>query len=129
MARLVGVDLPREKRVEVSLTYIYGVGISRSREILKKARVNPDTRTKDLSEQEIVSLRDVLKEYKLEGDLRRDIQSNIRRLMDIGYYRGSRLKKNLPCRGQRTKTNARTMRGARKTVAGKKKAPTTGIGV
>lgn len=129
MARLVGVDLPREKRVEVSLTYIYGVGISRSREILKKARVNPDTRTKDLSEQEIVSLRDVLKEYKLEGDLRRDIQSNIRRLMDIGSYRGSRLKKNLPCRGQRTKTNARTMRGARKTVAGKKKAPTTGIGV
>jgi len=129
MARLVGVDLPREKRIEVSLTYIFGVGITRSREILKKARVNPDTRTKDLTEHEIVSLRDVLKEYKLEGDLRRDIQSNIRRLMDIGSYRGSRLRKNLPCRGQRTKTNARTMRGARKTVAGKKKAPTTGIGV
>lgn len=127
MARLVGVDIPREKRIEVSLTYIYGIGLSRSREILKKAAINPDTRTKNLTEHEIVTLRDILKEYKLEGDLRRDIQGNIRRLMDIGSYRGSRIKKNLPSRGQRTKTNARTMRGAKKTVAGKKKAPTTGI--
>lgn len=127
MARLVGVDIPRDKRIVISLTYIYGIGISRSNEILQKAGINPNLRTKELTEQQIVTLRDILKAYKLEGDLRRDIQGNIRRLMDIGSYRGTRLKKNLPCRGQRTKTNARTMRGTRKTVAGKKQAPTTGV--
>lgn len=127
MARLVGVDLPRDKVIEVALTYIYGIGLPRSMEILNKAGIKGGTRTKDLSEAQIVTLREVLKNYKLEGDLRREIHGNIRRLMEIGSYRGSRIRKNLPCRGQRTKTNARTMRGARKTVAGRKKVPTTGI--
>ena len=122
MARIAGVDLPREKRVEIGLTYIYGIGRTRSNKILAEAGVNPDTRVKDLTEDEVIKLREVIdKNYKVEGDLRRDIALDIKRLMEIGCYRGIRHKKNLPVRGQRTKTNARTRKGPRKLVAGKKK--------
>ena len=122
MARIAGVDLPREKRVEIGLTYIFGIGRTKSNEILAKSGVNPDTRVKDLTEEEIIKIREVIdKEYKVEGDLRREQALNIKRLMEINCYRGIRHKKNLPVRGQRTKTNARTRKGPRKLVAGKKK--------
>jgi small subunit ribosomal protein S13 len=122
MARIAGVDLPREKRVEIGLTYIFGIGRTKSNEILAKTGVNPDTRVKDLTEEEVIKLREVIdKEYKVEGDLRRETALNIKRLMEINCYRGVRHKKNLPVRGQRTKTNARTRKGPRKLVAGKKK--------
>ena len=122
MARIAGVDLPREKRVEIGLTYIYGIGRTRSNKILAEAGVNPDTRVKDLTEDEVIKLREIIdKNYKVEGDLRRDVALNIKRLMEIGCYRGMRHKKNLPVRGQRTKTNARTRKGPRKLVANKKK--------
>ena len=122
MARIAGVDLPREKRVEIGLTYIYGIGRTKSNEILKASGVNPDTRVKDLTEEEVIKIREVIdKEYKVEGDLRREQALNIKRLMEINCYRGIRHKRNLPVRGQRTKTNARTRKGPRKLVAGKKK--------
>ncbi|RLC65409.1 MAG: 30S ribosomal protein S13 [Chloroflexi bacterium] len=120
MARIAGVDLPRNKRVEIGLTYIYGIGRSRSNEVLQKAGVDPDTRVNNLTESEITALREVIeREYKVEGDLRREVQMNIRRLKNIGCYRGIRHKRNLPVRGQRTRTNARTRRGPRKTVPGR----------
>ena len=122
MARIAGVDLPREKRVEIGLTYIFGIGRAKSNEILKKTGVNPDTRVKDLTDEEISKLREILdKEYKVEGDLRREIALNIKRLIEIGCYRGRRHRMGLPVRGQRTKTNARTRKGPKKTVGGKKK--------
>jgi len=122
MARIAGVDLPREKRVEIGLTYIFGIGRTKSNEILAKTGVNPDTRVKDLTEEEVIKIREVIdKEYKVEGDLRRETALNIKRLMEINCYRGIRHKRNLPVRGQRTKTNARTRKGPRKLVAGKKK--------
>ena len=122
MARIAGVDLPREKRVEIGLTYIYGIGRTRSNKILAETGVTPDTRVKDLTEEEVIKLRENIdKNYKVEGDLRRDIALDIKRLMEIGCYRGIRHKKNLPVRGQRTKTNARTRKGPRKLVANKKK--------
>ena len=122
MARIAGVDLPREKRVEIGLTYIFGIGRTKSNEILAKTGVNPDTRVKDLTEEEVIKIREVIdKEYKVEGDLRREQALNIKTLMEINCYRGVRHKKNLPVRGQRTKTNARTRKGPRKLVAGKKK--------
>ncbi|MBC7257886.1 MAG: 30S ribosomal protein S13 [Chloroflexi bacterium] len=123
MARIAGVDLPRDKRVEVALTYIYGIGPSTSREILARTGVNPDIRVKDLSESEIATLREFIdKNYRVEGDLRREVNMNIKRLTEIGCYRGLRHRRNLPVRGQRTRTNARTKRGARKTVPGKKRS-------
>ncbi len=122
MARIAGVDLPREKRVEIGLTYIYGIGRTKSNEILKEAGINPDTRVKDLTEDEVIKIREIIdKGYKVEGDLRRDTALNIKRLMEIRCYRGVRHSKNLPVRGQRTKTNARTRKGPRKLVANKKK--------
>lgn len=122
MARIAGVDLPREKRVEIGLTYIFGVGRTRSNQILEKTGINPDTRIRDLTDDEISKLRDIIdKEYVVEGDLRRDIALNIKRLMEIGCYRGRRHRMGLPVRGQRTKTNARTRKGPKKTVANKKK--------
>ncbi len=124
MARIAGIDLPREKRVEYALPYIYGIGLSRSQEILHKAEVDFDTRVKDLAENEVIKIRDIVeKQYKVEGDLRREVQLNIKRLMDIGCYRGMRHRRGLPARGQSTKTNARTRKGPRRTVAGKKRAP------
>jgi small subunit ribosomal protein S13 len=123
MARISGVDLPRDKRVEVALTYIYGIGPSTSRKILAESGVSPDIRVKDLSEAEIAALREVIdKNYRVEGDLRREVSMNIKRLTEIGCYRGLRHRRNLPVRGQRTRTNARTKRGARKTVPGKKRS-------
>jgi small subunit ribosomal protein S13 len=123
MARIAGVDIPREKRVEISLCYIYGIGLTTSQKILEKTRVNPDTRVRDLSEEEVNRLREVIdREYKVEGDLRREVNENIKRLIEIGCYRGMRHRRNLPVRGQRTRTNARTRRGPKRTVAGKKKA-------
>ncbi|MDD5436549.1 MAG: 30S ribosomal protein S13 [Candidatus Omnitrophica bacterium] len=117
MPRLVGVDIPKEKRVEIALMYIYGIGRSLSNKILKIANVNPDKRAKDLTEEEVARLSSVIqKDYKVEGDLRRDISANIKRLIDIGSYRGFRHRKGLPVRGQRTRTNARTRKGPRKTV-------------
>ena len=123
MARIAGVDLPREKRVEIGLTYIYGIGRTKSNEILKASGVNPDTRVKDLTEDDVIKIREVIDKngYKVEGDLRRETALNIKRLMEIGCYRGLRHRKNLPVRGQRTKTNARTRKGPRKLVANKKK--------
>ncbi len=122
MARIAGVDLPREKRVEIGLTYIYGIGRAKSNEILAKTGVNADTRVRDLTDDEISKLREVIdKEYKVEGDLRREVALNIKRLIEIGCYRGRRHRMGLPVRGQRTKTNARTRKGPSKTVAGKKK--------
>ena len=120
MARIAGIDLPRSKRVLIGLTYIYGIGRATSGEILEKANVNPNTRIKDLTESEVAALREVIdREYQVEGDLRREVQQNIRRLIDIGCYRGLRHRRNLPVRGQRTRTNARTKRGPKKTVPGR----------
>ena len=122
MARIAGVDLPKEKRVEIGLTYIYGIGLTSSQKILAKAGINPDTRIKDLTDEEVNSIRKVIDEsYKVEGDLRREVALNIKRLTEIGCYRGIRHRKGLPCRGQKTKTNARTCKGPKKTVANKKK--------
>ena len=122
MARIAGVDLPRDKRCEIALTYIYGIGITRSREILKETKINPDTRTKDLSESEIARLREIIdKKYIVEGDLRREVSLNIKRLIEIGCYRGVRHRRGLPVRGQRTKTNARTRKGPARAIGGKKK--------
>lgn len=122
MARIAGVDLPREKRVEIGLTYIYGIGLTSSRRILKEANVNPDTRVKDLTDDEVKELAQVISDTQMvEGDLRREVAMNIKRLQEIGCYRGIRHRKNLPVRGQKTKTNARTRKGPRKTVANKKK--------
>ena len=122
MARIAGVDLPREKRVEIGLTYIYGIGLTSSRRILKEANVNPDTRVKDLTDDEVKELAQVISDTQMvEGDLRREIAMNIKRLQEIGCYRGIRHRKNLPVRGQKTKTNARTRKGPRKTVENKKK--------
>lgn len=123
MARIAGVDLPREKRIEVALTYIYGIGDTTAKKILKEANVNPDTRVKDLTEQEITKLRDIIeKQYKVEGDLRREVAMNIKRLTEISCYRGIRHRRGLPVRGQRTRTNARTRKGPNKTVGAKRKA-------
>src|SRR5581483_2565999 len=120
MARIAGVDIPRDKRVEVSLTYIYGIGPTTSRKILERTRINPDTRVKDLTEEQVNRLRELIdREYKVEGDLRREVDMNIRRLFESGGYRGMRHRRNLPVRGQRTRTNARTRRGPKKTVAGR----------
>jgi small subunit ribosomal protein S13 len=122
MARIAGVDLPREKRVEIGLTYIFGLGRSKSNEILTKTGVNPDTRVRDLTDDEISRLREVIdKEYQVEGDLRREIALNIKRLIEIGCYRGRRHRSGLPVRGQRTKTNARTRKGPKKTVGVQRK--------
>jgi small subunit ribosomal protein S13 len=122
LARISGVDLPRDKRVEVSLTYIFGIGISSSRKIVEQAGINPDTRVKDLTEEEVVKLREIIdKNYQVEGDLRREVNMNIKRLMDIGNYRGIRHRRGLPVRGQKTKTNARTRKGPKRTAGGKKK--------
>ena len=122
MARLAGVDIPREKRVEVALTYIYGVGKTRAHETLAATGVNPDTRVKDLTDQELVALRDFIEgNYKVEGDLRREVAADIRRKVEIGSYQGLRHRGGLPVHGQRTKTNARTRKGPKRTVAGKKK--------
>ena len=119
MARIAGVDLPREKRVEIGLTYIYGIGVASSNKILAKAGINPDTRVKDLTDDQVNAIRKVLDEdeYKLEGDLRREVALNIKRLTEIGCYRGLRHRRGLPVRGQRTKTNARTRKGPRKLVS------------
>ncbi len=124
MARIAGVDLPRDKRVEIGLTYIYGIGLSRSQEILAQTGINPDTRVKDLTDEEVATLRGFVESnYQVEGDLKRWETMNIKRLVDIGTYRGRRHRQGLPLRGQRTRTNARTRRGRRAAVAGKKKAP------
>ena len=122
MARIAGVDLPREKRVEVGLTYIYGIGLTTSQQIIAETGINPDTRVKDLSENEISKLREYIEHHlKVEGDLRREVSLNIKRLMEIGSYRGIRHRRNLPVRGQNTKHNARTRKGPKRTIAGKKK--------
>ena len=121
MARIAGVDLPNEKRVEIGLTYIFGIGLSTSKKILAATGVNPDTRVRDLTEDEIQKLRNEIDNYNVEGDLRRDIALDIKRLMEINCYRGIRHRKSLPVRGQKTKTNARTRKGPKKTVANKKK--------
>lgn len=123
MARIAGVDLPRDKRAEIALTYIYGIGRSRSLEILAATGIDPDTRIKDLTEQEVATLRSYIDaHYKVEGDLRREVSQNIKRLQEIGCYRGIRHWRNLPVRGQRTRTNARTRKGPRKTVPGRKRS-------
>jgi small subunit ribosomal protein S13 len=120
MARIEGIDLPRNKRVEVGLTYIYGIGLPRAQKILAETRVSPDTRIKDLTDSEVALLRDYIgQNYKVEGDLRREVQLNIKRLIEIGSYRGLRHRRNLPVRGQRTRTNSRTRKGPKKTVAGR----------
>ena len=122
MARIAGIDLPREKRVEIGLTYIFGIGRKSANDILKMAGVNPDTRVKDLTEDQEAALRDVIdKNYTIEGDLRREVALNIKRLTEIGCYRGMRHRRGLPVRGQRTKTHARTRKGPKKTIANKKK--------
>ena len=121
MARIAGIDLPREKRVEIGLTYIFGIGLATSQKILAETGVNPDTRVKDLTEDEVNNIRNVIKELNVEGDLRRDVALNIKRLKEIGCYRGLRHKKGLPVRGQKTKTNARTRKGPRKLVSKSKK--------
>jgi small subunit ribosomal protein S13 len=123
MARIAGVDLPRDKRTEIALTYIFGIGLTSSQEILKMTGVNPDARIRDLDEAQVARVREVIeRNYRVEGDLRREVSMNIKRLQEIGCYRGMRHRRNLPAHGQRTKTNARTKRGARKTVPGKKRA-------
>jgi small subunit ribosomal protein S13 len=125
MARIAGVDLPRNKRIDVALTYIYGVGRTSAQQICRKAEVELDTRTDDLAEGDVIRLRELIeKEHRVEGDLRREVSQNVKLLMDIGCYRGLRHRRGLPARGQRTHTNARTRKGPRKTVAGKKKTPT-----
>ena len=122
MARIAGIDLPREKRIEIGLTYIFGIGRKSAKDILEMAGVNPDTRVKDLTEDQEAALRDVIdKNYTIEGDLRREVALNIKRLTEIGCYRGMRHRRGLPVRGQRTKTNARTRKGPKKTIANKKK--------
>jgi small subunit ribosomal protein S13 len=122
MARIAGVDIPREKRVEVSLTYIYGIGLPTSQKILAQANVNPDTRVRDLTDEQVGRLRDIIdRRHKVEGDLRREVAMNIKRLQEIGAYRGLRHRRNLPVRGQRTRTNARQRRGPRKTVGVRRK--------
>lgn len=124
MARIAGVELPRDKRIEVALTYIFGIGSTSSREILAETGVNPDTRVNKLTEEDVIKLRNTIENnYKVEGSLRGEIAMNIKRLIDIGSYRGFRHRRGLPVRGQRTKTNARTRKGPRRTVAGKKRAP------
>jgi len=123
MARLAGVDLPREKRLEIALTYIYGIGRTRSKETLTATGLSPDTRVRDLTDDDVVKLRDYIEEnFRVEGDLRREVNADIRRKIEIGCYEGLRWRRGLPVRGQRTKTNARTRKGPKKTVAGKKKA-------
>lgn len=122
MARIAGVDLPKDKRIEIGLTYIYGIGRVASNNILKESGVNPAIRVKDLSDSDVAKIRDIIeKSYKVEGDLRREVSMNIKRLMDIGCYRGIRHRKGLPVRGQRTRTNARTRKGPRKAIGGKRK--------
>jgi len=122
MARIAGVDLPREKRVEVGLTYVFGIGLPSSKKILAEAEINPDTRVKDLTEAEVQKLREIIdRDYTVEGDLRRNVALDIKRLMEIGCYRGIRHRKGLPVRGQKTKTNARTRKGPKRTIANKKK--------
>ena len=122
MARIAGIDIPREKRVEIALTYIYGIGLSSSQKILKLTSINPDTRVRDLTEDQVARLREVIdRSYKVEGDLRREVALNIKRLIEIGSYRGMRHRRNLPSRGQRTKTNARQRRGPKKTVGARRK--------
>ena len=122
MARLVGVDLPRDKRIEIALTYIYGIGRTRSQRILASTGVDPNARVQNLGDEELVKLRDAIEaDYKIEGDLRREVQADIRRKIEIGSYQGRRHRQGLPVRGQRTKTNARTRKGPKRTVAGKKK--------
>ncbi|NLG70251.1 MAG: 30S ribosomal protein S13 [Firmicutes bacterium] len=122
MARIAGVDLPRDKRVEVALTYIYGIGRSSARQIVARTGINPDTRVRDLTEDEVTRLREVVeREYKVEGEMRREVAANIKRLIDIGSYRGTRHKRGLPVRGQRTRTNARTRKGPKRTVGVKRK--------
>ena len=121
MARIAGVDLPNEKRVEIGLTYIYGIGRATSEKIIAEAGINPDTRVRDLTEEEVQKLRDIIGKMKVEGDLRRDVGLDIKRLMEIGCYRGVRHRKGLPVRGQNTKQNARTRKGPKRTIAGKKK--------
>lgn len=124
MARIAGVDLPRDKRVEIGLTYIYGIGLSTSQKILEQSGVSPATRVRDLTEEELGRLREIIdRELTVEGDLRRVVTANIKRLIEIGCYRGLRHRRGLPVRGQRTKTNARTRKGPRRSIAGKKKAP------
>jgi len=124
MTRIAGVDLPRNKRIEVGLTYIYGIGLSRAQEILIKASINPNTKVYDLNDEQVILIRNILNnQYQLEGDLKRLESMNIKRLMEISSYRGRRHRNGLPLRGQRTRTNARTRRGTKKTMAGKKKAP------
>ena len=123
MARISGVDIPRDKRVEIALTYIYGIGRTTSQEILEGTQIDPNIRVRDLDENQLARLREFIdRNYRVEGDLRREVNMNIKRLMEIGSYRGLRHRRNLPSRGQRTKTNARTRRGVRRTVAGKKRA-------
>jgi len=123
MARIAGVDIPRDKRAEIALTYIYGIGKSTSQQILKAADIDPNTRVNNLDENQVIRIREYIDQnYQVEGDLRREITMNIKRLQEIGSYRGLRHRRNLPSRGQRTRTNARTRRGSRKTVAGKKRA-------
>jgi small subunit ribosomal protein S13 len=123
MARIAGVDLPRDKRVEIGLTYIFGIGLTTSQEILANTGINPNTRIKDLADDEVVRLREAIdRDYMVEGDLRREVGLNIKRLQEIGCYRGLRHRRNLPVHGQRTRTNARTKRGQRRTVAGRKRA-------
>ncbi len=123
MARIAGIDIPREKRVEIALTYIYGIGLPTSQKILAQANVNPDTRVRDLTEDQVNRLREIIdRRHKVEGDLRREVALNIKRLIEIGSYRGTRHRRNLPARGQRTKTNARQRRGPKKTVGVRRKA-------
>ena len=123
MARIAGIDIPREKRVEIALTYIYGIGLSSSQRILKQTSINPDTRVRDLTEEQVNRLREIIdRRHKVEGDLRREVALNIKRLIEIGSYRGTRHRRNLPARGQRTKTNARQRRGPKKTVGVRRKA-------
>lgn len=123
MARIAGVDLPRDKRIEYALPYIYGIGLSSAKKIVAQAGINPDTRVRDLTESETSKLREILeRDYRVEGDLRREVSLNIRRLVEIGCYRGLRHRRSLPVRGQRTKTNARVRKGPKRTIAGKKKA-------
>ena len=122
MARIAGVDLPRDKRVEIGLTYIYGIGRTSSNKILEKAKVNPDTRVRDLTDEEVKRIAEIIgNDYEVEGDLRREVAMNIKRLTEIGCFRGMRHRRGLPCRGQRTKTNARTRKGPKRTIANKKK--------
>jgi small subunit ribosomal protein S13 len=125
MARIAGIDIPREKRIEIALTYIYGIGLPTSQKILVQANLNPDTRVRDLTEEQVNRLREIIdRRYKVEGDLRREVALNVKRLIEIGSYRGLRHRRNLPARGQRTKTNARQRRGPKKTVGVRRKATT-----